>query len=62
MLRDESCRLDELWNLLHSVVELSVGHGGLVTIIVVLLVVRRFWGASNILLITDKELNVTFLH
>lgn len=61
MLRDESCRLDELWNLLHSVVELSVGHGGLVTIIVVLLVVRRFWGASNIL-ITDKELNVTFLH
>ena len=61
MLRDESCRLDELWNLLHSVVELSVGHRGLVTIIVVLLVVRRFWGASNIL-ITDKELNVTFLH
>lgn len=61
MLRDESCRLDELWNLLHSVVELSVGHGGLVTIIVVLLVVRRFWGTSNIL-ITDKELNVTFLH
>ena len=61
MLRDESCRLDELWNLLHSVVELSVGHWGLVTIIVILLVVRRFWGASNIL-ITDKELNVTFLH